>query len=174
MVTTVFSFSDPVFSAPDESTIDATVVFTQGGDSHPFTAAKDDPLTADVYAAMLASGHVAPYAAPILSPAQAAAARLAAGLEVTSESTPGTSGTFGVGPEDISNIQAQMISIMDGQIFTNGQTTRDWIDQAGNPHPFTIPQFRAFARAAAVFVDGCKTVQMLNSGDPPANHATIP
>ncbi|OYV47862.1 MAG: hypothetical protein B7Z77_11565, partial [Acidocella sp. 20-58-15] len=85
----MFSFSNPVYAAADNSLIDVMAVLVEGMPAIPYTASKNDPATAAIYAEILAAGSVGAYVAPPAPTlAQQAAALIAGGLTITSTSTP--------------------------------------------------------------------------------------
>ena len=121
----------------------------------------------------------APPAPPAPTLAQQAAAAIAAGLTITSTSTPALNGTYAVasgvpfGREDIGT-EAQFVSTFSE--FTNGTTTLDWplIDGKTFVTFPTTASFMAFAKAAAQFYAACKAVAATGAGSLPAASATIP
>ena len=120
----------------------------------------------------------APPAPPTPTLAQQAASALAAGLTITSTSTPALNGTYAVasgvpfGREDIGT-EAQFISTFSE--FTNGAQSLEWplIDGTFVTFPSTA-SFMAFAKAAAQFYAACKAVAATGAGSLPAASATIP
>lgn len=100
------------------------------------------------------------------TPAQQYAAAIAQGLAVTSPTTPGLNGVYGMTEVDLAAIkeQAQFIALY--QEFTNGGPALSWPDITGQLHvmPDTAT-FMAFAKAAAKYVATCKqTLAALQAG----------
>lgn len=114
---------------------------------------------------------------PSLSLAEQAAAMIAAGITITSTSTPALNGTYAVasgvpfGREDIGS-EAQFVTTFSE--FTNGTTTLEWPLLDGSFVTFpTTAAFMAFAKAAAQFYAAAKGVAALGSGTLPAASVTI-
>jgi hypothetical protein len=121
-------------------------------------------------------------ATPATAAAQAQAqynAAIAAGVVVTSTSTPAFNGTYSISDTAQSNIQANQTSILTNGKFTNGQTTRAWLDINGTPHTFqSTAVFTSFAEAVGAYVDAL-IIQLgvaQSGGTPtwPSNAVTIP
>ena len=116
--------------------------------------------------------------APTPTLAQAAAALVAAGLTVTSTSTPALNGVYNVqsgvsfGQQDIAT-EAQFISTFSE--FSNGTTTAlVWPLLSGTSVTFTsTAAFLAFAKAVAQFIAAAK-LAVATSASLPAAAATIP
>lgn len=100
---------------------------------------------------------------PQLTPQQAAEALLAAGLAVTSTSTPGLNGTYGLAPSDQSALTAMQVAILSG---VTPPTT--YIDSMGSHGPFTPQQLTALAVAAFQYVAA------VEQGQSPSQPVTIP
>jgi hypothetical protein len=118
----------------------------------------------------------APPPAPTL--AQQAANLIAAGLTITSTSTPAINGTYTVasgvpfGREDIGT-EAQFVSAFSE--FTNGGTTLEWPLMDGKFITFpTTAAFMNFAKAAGQFYAAAKAAAALGSGTLPSASVTIP
>ena len=104
---------------------------------------------------------------------------IADGVTITSTSAPALSGTYGIDTATIQNILAQQISIQTRQMFTNGQTSRQWPDVNGQPHTFaTTAQFTSFAEAIGQYVDAlANALAVCTAGGgwvPPTTSLTIP
>jgi hypothetical protein len=84
-------------------------------------------------------------------PRQAAAAALqqaiAAGLAITSTSTPALNATYPLDPETLFEITAVEAGIAGGQGLPLGAATVTFVDISGNPVSFTPAQFTAWAAA---------------------------
>ena len=120
-----------------------------------------------------------PPAPPAPTLAQQAAAAIAAGLTITSTSTPALNGTYAVasgvpfGREDIGT-EAQFVSTFSE--FTNGTTTLEWPLIDGKTF-VTFPNtatFMNFAKAAAQYYAAVKAVAATGQGSFPSNQVTIP
>lgn len=137
-------------------------------------------ITSDQYAA---------YQAQLAAPWQIATAyagKIAGGLSITSSSTPQLNGTYPIDPTTQARIngEATYIQATSGWIssgtFTNGQTTKPWLDVSGAPHTFpTVLQFQSFAQAMARYVDALMTAEQTaiatnSAASWPSNSATIP
>ena len=111
---------------------------------------------------------------PALTPAQQSAAALAAGLMVSSTGG-GWTAAFAANQSAVVKITAQMASLQANGTFTNGQTTRPWLDTSGGVHMLSVAQFKALATASGVWVDA---LDLYADGAPgaalPGNTATIP
>ena len=131
-----------------------------------------DPLNSDwqIYQVWLAQGRT-PDPAPAVTPAQIAAtafnAALAAGLTVNWTTSTALNGTYGVSQIDQFNITAETVSILTNNTFTNGQATRGWPTIAGVYATFTVAQFKAFATAAALYVDELQSAYATASAGQP-------
>ena len=116
-----------------------------------------------------------PPVSPQVAAAQAYAAFIASGLEVTSESTASLSGNYPIQDTDQASIatEAQFISTF-GE-FTNQQTVNLlWQQSNGTNVVFpTMASFLAFAKAAGQLVAAAKVCGI--SGNPmPSNQVSIP
>jgi hypothetical protein len=112
--------------------------------------------------------------APAITPAQRAAATIAAGVQITSTGTPALSGTYPADPATTSEIQAEMISLLVNGVFADGATTVQWIDTSGTPHTFTAPQWKSLATAIGQFVAAWTKYGQGLTTTAPASTATIP
>jgi hypothetical protein len=96
-----------------------------------------------------------PPAAPILTPAQQAAAAMAAGLTVASASDAAMNATY---PTDVATqqkVSSIEVRLAAGLGFPGGGTTMPWKDSSGAWHALTAAQFTALAGAISVFVAAC-------------------
>ncbi len=118
------------------------------------------------------------YLNPTPTPEQAYATALAAGLTITSASTPALNGVYSIGPVAQLNITSIASSIGAGQGFPNGGTIIQWLDAQSVAHEMTPTQFLAFADAVRNYVYQLQlTASTLVSGGAatwPAATATIP
>ncbi len=133
-----------------------------------------DPANADwqVYLTWLSVPNT-PDPAPPASSASAAAstlaAKLSAGIALTSTGTPALNGTYALDPT--STTQIYQIGLFASQFatFPSGATTQPYPDAAGTQHTFTVPQFVAFLRAVAPLVSALQTqAGVMASGGTPA------
>lgn len=97
-----------------------------------------------------------PLAAISTAPAQAAsdlAAKLAAGLMITSTAYPALNGTYSISATTQSDVQAVAIYIEANSKFPAGLSALPWADLSGTQHDFpTTAEFMAFATAEANYV----------------------
>ena len=107
------------------------------------------------------------------TPAQQALAAAAAGLTITSTSTPALSGTFSVSASSLSYIQGEMLAVAVNATFADGTTSVVWQDMAGTSHTFNVAQFKAFSIAVANYVANLGKVIGGLSTTLPASTATI-
>ena len=114
----------------------------------------------------------APTPPPPPSLAQQAVAMLAAGCQITSTGTPALNATYPCDPTTQADIQAELISLMLNNTFTNGTTTLLWLDATNTPRAFSVAAFKAFATAVGTFVGALKIIAATNSGTLPS--ATLP
>ena len=102
---------------------------------------------------------------PTLTAAQAAQglynAALAAGVNLTWSSSTALNGTYDIDKDTQSDITAETVSLLLNNTFTNGQTTRNWLDYSFAAHSFTIAQFKAFSTAIALYVDALIMAQSM-------------
>jgi len=97
---------------------------------------------------------------PTPTAAQIAQAAFAAGVQITSTGTPGLNGTYSLSDSSLSWITSEQVYIATTGKFTNGQTTRSWLDASGTPHTFpTTAEFTAFAEAVAQYEDALLAAQ---------------
>ena len=109
----------------------------------------------------VSGGALIPYAI-VLTPAQLAqgayAAAIAAGVVIVSTGTPALNGTYAIDQASLSRITAEQVYIATTGTFTNGQTTRAWLDASGTPHVFpSTAEFTAFAETVAQYEDALLT-----------------
>lgn len=118
------------------------------------------------------------YLNPAPTPEQAYATALAAGLTITSTSTPALNGVYSIGPVAQLNITSIASSIGSGQGFPDGGSTIQWLDSQSVAHEMTPAQFLAFADAVRNYVYQLQlTASKLISGGTaswPTGAATIP
>lgn len=112
-------------------------------------------------------GDVPTLSTPVISTAQAAInagnVLLAAGINITSTSTPELDGTYSLTVQSQLDINAVETYILRNNTFPQGQTTTYWADKAGGIHQFpSVAVFNAFATALADFIDVVEDYQ--NSG----------
>jgi hypothetical protein len=112
--------------------------------------------------------------APIPTLAQQAGNLLAAGCQINSTSTPSLNGVYSCSASAQSFTQAEVISILLNNTFTDGTTSIAWLDMSGNPHTFTIDQFKSFASGIASFVTACQRCITGQSTSLPTEPITIP
>ena len=96
-----------------------------------------------------------PYAPPPLTRAQEAAAYLAGGLTITSD-TPGLDGTYSVMPPDNHNINAIITSIANGTGLPLSQSDVAVFDTDGNQHMFVTQNVSDLAVMMRDFVHGSR------------------
>ena len=119
-----------------------------------------DPANTDYaqYLAWVAQGNTAtPYTAPAPTPAQQAAAAIAAGVTINSTGTPAINGLYACDPITISDISAEMLSVLANGVFTNGGASLTWPLANGTHVTFpSVPVFKAWATAIGGYVSACK------------------
>jgi len=140
---------------------DDVLVIEEGG-TYAFETAAGMRLTAvpstlEPYVAPppTASQIAAQEAAVLAAQAQAA---LAAGLKVSSTSTPALNGTYAVDALSQMDIIAIETSLNAGKGFPGGSTTFGYPDCAGVQHAFTESAFTDFAAAVRDYVYGIRAV----------------
>lgn len=106
--------------------------------------------------------------------AQQAATSLAAGITITSTSTPALDGTYAATVTAQQQITAEITSILLNDTFADGTTTIEWLDTSGAAHAFTVAQFKTLATAIAAFVSGCVKAMNGQATTLPAAAMTIP
>lgn len=129
----------------------------------------------------VSGGALVPYTPPAkaMTPAQLAQAAFAAGVQITSTATPTLNGTYSLSESSLSRITAEQVYIATTGKFTNGQTTRSWLDAAGAAHIFpSTAAFTAFAEAVAQYEDALIAAQaVVQAGSAwvaPAQPAPLP
>src|ERR1700688_568043 len=126
------------------------------------TALGTQPTTAQLNA--LAAPVAAQQAA-----AAAAAAAFSAGIQITSSATPALNGTYAIDAVHQQLIAAEQLYILTKGTFTNGGTTKPWLDASNVAHTFpSTAEFTAFAEAVAQYLDA------LMSGAAPSQPSPIP
>ncbi len=152
-----------------------TVLRESDGASVPVGQATQDSR---LYAAFLANGGIPD---PVVAmPAQLYTAALAFGCTITSASTPAINGTYPITVQAISDIQAQQVSILTRTppAFTNGLTTRPWLDINGTVHvlpntAIATAMFEAVAQYVDALVMANATAQAGGAWVAPAQPAPI-
>ena len=109
--------------------------------------------------------------APTLTPQQIVQndyyAAVSAGVTIDSTSTPAINGTYSLTDSAILKMTSEQVYIATKGTFTNGGTSRAWLDNSGTPHVFTSTAlFTEFAEAVASYEDALYTalVEGLASG----------
>ena len=83
---------------------------------------------------------------------------VAAGIAITSTSNTSLNGTYPIDAATLSRITSEQVMIAQTGKFTNGQTSRGWLDISNVPHIFTTTaEFTAFAEAIAQYEDALFT-----------------
>jgi hypothetical protein len=81
-------------------------------------------------------------------------AAVAAGVQITSTGTPALNGIYSLSQLSLSRITSEQVYLATAAKFTNGGTTRSWLDQTGAPHTFpSTVAFTGFAEAVALYDD---------------------
>jgi hypothetical protein len=154
----------------------SVTVTPNAGGGFTFTASDGQVLSESSITTMVSG--TAPVVAPVLTLAQQAANLIAAGLTITSTSTPALNGVYNVQPgvpfgqEQIAQ-EAQFITTFSK--FTNDTTTAlAWPLLNGTEVTFTATQqFLNFSERAAEFIAAVEVAVEANSALPEAS-ATIP
>ena len=102
-----------------------------------------------------------------------AAAAFAAGLTVTSTSTPAINGTYAIDQLSQMDIIAIETSLNAGKGFPGGATAFNYADTSGAMHSFTQANFTDFAAAVRDYVYGLRAVIAGASTTLPSATATI-
>lgn len=116
----------------------------------------DDPMPTAAQLGAAFPGYAAAVSALALQ--QQAQAMLAAGCQVVSSGTPALSGTYPTDAASQAHINAEATSILLNGTFTDGTSSIVWLDVAGDPHTFSIAQFKTLATALAAYVTACLKV----------------
>jgi len=164
-----WEYSNPIYINATNTAISCTIIHTNFGNI-PYTATSTDPEPAGaaLYAAIIAGQTtipIAPYVSPVVTsptPAQLAQtaynAAVVAGVIIVSTGTPALNGTYPLDQTSIGRITSEQVFITNTSKFTNGQTTRGWLDSSGAPHMFpSIAEFTAFAETIALYDDALIT-----------------
>lgn len=126
----------------------------------------------------LSDARIVAFLNPAPTADQTYAAALAAGITVTSTSTPALNAVYSINLQAQGNVAAIAASIGAAQGLPDGATTVNWLDSAGGSHAFTAAQFLALADAIRNYVYNLLiTDAALNSGGTatwPTATATIP
>jgi hypothetical protein len=113
------------------------------------------------------------FISPAPTPASKAAEAMAAGLTITSTSTPAIDGTFTVDQVSQMDIIAIETSLNAGKGFPGGAATFNYADVSGVMHSFTEANFTDFAAAVRDYVYALKSVIAGASTTIPPATATI-
>lgn len=116
---------------------------------------------AALYAAIIAAAAAIPIAAyvtPVQTNPQIAQASyntaVAAGAVISCNSIPTLNGVYALDQMSLGRITSEQVYIATANTFTNGQTSRSWLDLAGNPHVFpNTAKFTAFGEVMAQYDD---------------------
>jgi hypothetical protein len=85
---------------------------------------------------------------------QQAATLIAAGLTITSTSTPAIDATYPCDQTTQTQLSAEVISLMLNGTFADGSDTIEWMDVNRTGHTMTIAQFKTVATAIGAYVSG--------------------
>jgi hypothetical protein len=144
------SFTNPQYVSADEKFIDVQVVLQEGDPAVAYTCSSEDPISADLYAAVVAAGNVAPMPAPSL--AVQAVEALAAGLTIELSGSLTLAPTvFPVDPDTQQKIGLVVTNVNALGSFPGGATSYPLKDVSGTWHTFTVPQYKAVAAAIAAY-----------------------
>jgi hypothetical protein len=117
----------------------------------------------------------APPAPPAPTLAQQAQAALAAGVQITSTSTPGLNGVYACDPVSWAKVQGTSLYISVNGKFPAGMASLPWADIAGTAHSFsTTAEFQAFATAIGDYVTELQMAVIGQATTLPAQPVTIP
>lgn len=124
------------------------------------------------------SGVFSPPPPPTLSPQQiiqnAVVSALAAGITITSTSTPAVNGTYACDGSTTSDINAEITSILLNSTFADGSSTISWPDTSGALHVFpSTDVFKSFATALASYVSNVRKYAVGVNQSLPSNSITI-
>ena len=110
----------------------------------------------DVLAAQYPPG-IGPTLGP-LTPQQNYDSAIEAGCQIVSTSTPAISGTYPLDDSTLLKMVGEQNYIQLKSAFTNGATTRGWLDVSGGIHVFpNTGAFTAFGEAVAAYMDALQT-----------------
>jgi hypothetical protein len=116
---------------------------------------------------------LATLAAPTLI--QQAEAALATGVfSIASASTPALNGSYFCTAASRSNVLAEVVSILNGGVFTDGTTTRLWQDASGAAHSFSVAAFKSFSVAMGFWIDALENIVDTGTGAIPSQPSSIP
>jgi hypothetical protein len=150
----------PVIGWYDSADFNASTLATlPGADLLALTPAQWDDRMSGQWA--VSSGILVAYTPPpppaptTAEVAQAAYdAAVAAGVQITSTGTPALNGIYSLSQLSLSRITSEQVYLATAAKFTNGGTTRSWLDQTGAPHTFpSTVAFTGFAEAVALYDD---------------------
>ncbi len=119
------------------------------------------------------NGQIVPYAPPAPTLAEQAAAALAAGLIITSISTPALNGTYSIDESAQARINRVAVYLQINGTFPGSTNTITWLDISGGKHSFDAAQFKALATAIGDYVAGLDDVILGLSDVMPSNSAHI-
>jgi hypothetical protein len=167
------------FSDETETTIIASYAGPQPSSiPNQGTVTASDPRWAAYYASFPASMQSAltPPTTPLPpTPAQQAAAALAAGITITSTGTPALNGTYTCDATAQARITSVQAYIQANGKFPGSTSTMVWVLMNGSVVTFpTTAEFTAFATAVANYVWDLDEIILTNAGTLPAAQATIP
>jgi hypothetical protein len=130
----------------------------------------------DGHWAVANGGTLVPYTPPMpeLSLRAQAEAALIAGVSIVSTSNPALDGVYPMTPEMRSDIQAEVLSLVVNQSFTNGGTVIGIGDISNTLHDFDAAIFPTFATLYGRHVGALRAVQISNEGTLPSQPVTIP
>lgn len=147
------SFGNAQYVDPANDRIDVDLVLTEGSPAIRYTAGSNDPVSADLFAAIVAKGGVGAYAAPQVTLAERAAGALGEGLTITLSGSVTLAATvFPVDPTTMIKIGQVVTAINATGAFPGGAETYPIKDASGVWHSFTVAQYKAVAAAIAGFV----------------------
>lgn len=140
------------------------------------TAAQWEAHFADPSGWAVSNGALVAYVPPVSPPtlAQQALAAFAAGVQITSTSTPALDGTYAISGSAQAKIQAVSLFIVVNGKFPGGQSTMAWADAAGAAHTFpNTAEFQVFATAVADYVAALDAVILGQSTTLPTQPVAI-
>lgn len=108
------------------------------------------------------------YAAPAVTPQDKFSSAIVAGVTLTWSSSTSLNGLWDADDQTQHELNSEIVSILLNGVFTNGQSTRVWLDYNYGAHTFTVAQFKLFATAIGGYVDNLYNV-LLGARMPSAN-----
>jgi hypothetical protein len=140
----------------------------------------NDPKNNDwvAYQTWLGAGNIPDPYFVTLTPQQQFSAALANGINTIWTPSSSLNGVYAIDSQTQFNITAETVTILTIGTFSNGSTSRYWLNQNGQPMLMNVVQFKAFAMAVSTYVDGLYAVlAALQAGQIntpwPNNQATI-